>query len=148
MITRAARVLSMVLLLFVAVTAVAGGVLLILGGLDPTLGSVFVPPASYLERSPFTSYAFPGLLLIVLVAAPHAAAFVSTVRSGGRAALLTATSGFACIIWIFVQMIYIPFSWLQATYFVIGLLELGFALLTLGVLARHWPEEDEALIER
>ena len=45
--------------------------------------------------------------------------------------------GYACLIWIFVQMIYIPFSFLQALYFTIGLFELGLSLVVLGILARR-----------
>ncbi|HEY8911844.1 MAG TPA: hypothetical protein VIM54_00795 [Lacisediminihabitans sp.] len=37
------------------------------------------------------------------------------------------------LIWIFVQMIFIPFSPLQVAYIVIGMLEVGLLLVLLGL---------------
>ena len=95
---------------------------------------MLVPPGGYLSGSPFTSYLLPGLALIVLVAAPHAWAFAAMLRRSAASEFLSSAAGFACLIWIFVQMIYIPFSPLQAVYFVLGLLEVGLTLVALGVL--------------
>ena len=50
-----------------------------------------------------------------------------------------AVAGCGILIWIFVQMIIIPFSFLQAAYFGAGLLELVLALLLLDVLHPRWP---------
>lgn len=131
---RITRVALLSSLAFVAVTALAGGLALILGSLSPALGTVLVPPGGYLSGSPFASYLLPGVTLIVLVAAPHAWAFVAVLRRSAASEFLSGASGFACLIWIFVQMIYIPFSPLQAVYFVLGLLEIGLTLIALGVL--------------
>lgn len=49
---------------------------------------------------------------------------------------LTAVAGFGLLIWIFVQMMFIPFSPLQAIYFAAGLAEVGFVLLGLGLVRR------------
>ncbi|MGN6220837.1 MAG: hypothetical protein ACTHNQ_15150 [Microbacterium sp.] len=131
---RIARVTLLILQAFVAVTALAGGVVLVLGSTNPDLGSVLVPPDAYLAGSPFASYLVPGLLLIVGVAGVHAAAFVTVLVSSRWAMPLSAAAGFGCLIWIFVQMIYIPFSALQAVYFALGLAELAFAMVLLGVV--------------
>lgn len=132
--SRTARAVLLCALAFVAVTALAGGIALIIGSWDASLGSVLVPPGDYLAGSPFTSYALPGVALIALVSAPHGLAFVALLRRRAAAEFLAAAAGFSCLIWIFVQMIYIPFSLLQAAYFAIGLLELGLTMLLLGVL--------------
>lgn len=119
---------------FVALTAFAGGAALIVGSLIPGLGSVLVPPADYLQGSPFTSYALPGLVLLIVVGGSQAIASVACAVRWPWAPAAIAVAGFSCLIWIFVQMIFIPFSPLQAAYFVLGLLELGLLLLALGVL--------------
>lgn len=130
---RLARIALLSSLAFVAVTALAGGLALILGSISPTLGTVLIPPDDYLAGSPFDSYVVPGLALAVLVAGPQAAAFVAVLRRHRASESMAAGAGFACLIWIFVQMIYIPFSPLQAIYFLLGLLELGLTLVLLGV---------------
>ena len=38
------------------------------------------------------------------------------------------------LVWIFIQMIYIPFSFLQLTYFALGIAELAAVLVQLDVL--------------
>ena len=131
---RTARMALLITQAFVAVTASAGGLALILGSVNPSWGLVLVPPAEYLEGSPFTSYTIPGLLLIVGVAGVHVAAFVLTLSGSRWAAPLSAAGGFACLIWIFVQMLYIPFSILQALYFAVGMGELGLTMVMLGIL--------------
>ena len=131
---RIARVALLSLQAFVAITALLGGSALIIGSVVPGLRSVLVPPDDYLAGSPFSSYLVPGVLLIVLVSALHAVGFWA-LKSGSRwATLLAATGGFACLIWIAVQMIFIPFSFLQALYFAIGLAEVGLTMVLLGIL--------------
>lgn len=131
---RIARIALLSSLAFVAVTALAGGVVLILGSLSQDVPYTIVPSGDYLSGSPFGSYLLPGLALIALVAAPHGWAFSALLRRRPAAEFLSSAAGFACLIWIFVQMVYIPFSPLQAVYFVLGLLELGLTLLLLGVV--------------
>jgi hypothetical protein len=133
---RLARITLLSAQAFVAITALAGGLALIVGSLDPDRVPVIVPPREYLAGSPFSSYLVPGMSLIVLVAGVHAAAFVTTIARSRWAMPLAAAGGFACLIWIFIQMIYIPFSVLQALYFAVGLIELGVTMLLLGILTR------------
>jgi len=118
---------------FVALTAFAGGAALIVGSLVPALSTVLVPPADYLLNSPFASYALPGLVLFLVVGGSQAFASIACAVRWPWAPAAIAVAGFSCLIWIFVQMIFIPFSPLQAVYFILGLLELGLLLLALGV---------------
>jgi hypothetical protein len=119
----------------VALTAVAGGVALILGASIPSLSSVLVPPDAYLEGSPFASYVVPGILLAVVLGGVHAIAFVAVMRRTRYDFFLAAAAGFAALIWIFVQMLFIPLSFLQAIYFVCGLAEVGLVMVLLGLFA-------------
>jgi hypothetical protein len=127
------RLALLVVQSFVAVTAIAGGVALVIGSLYPTLSTALIPPPEYLEGSPFDSYLIPGLTLAVVLGGVHLAAFVFVRLWNRFAMLVAAAAGYAALIWIFVQMIVIPFSFLQTVYFAAGLLELGLVLLLLGV---------------
>lgn len=128
------RILLLLLTAFVALTALAGGAVLAASALVPEWQTLLSPPASYLEGSPFDSYLLPGLALAGVLGGVHLVAFVLLLRRSRWAVLSTTVAGHAALIWIFVQMIYIPFSFLQAVYFAAGLAELGLVLLALGVL--------------
>jgi hypothetical protein len=131
---RVARVPLLIFTAIVGLTAVAGGAALILGSLSPSTGFAIVPSADYLEGSPFDSYIIPGFILAVVLGGVHIAAFVLLLRRHRRSLLGATVAGFDALIWIFVQMVWIPFSFLQPAYFAIGLAELGFTLLAFGVL--------------
>jgi hypothetical protein len=133
---RGIRLALLIVLGFVTLTALAGGVALMAGALNPDLATMLSPPAEYLEGSPFDSYLVPGLALAVVLGGIHLVAFVLVFRTAPFAAFAAAAAGYAALIWIFVQMIVIPFSFLQAVYFAAGLLELGLVLLALGVHRR------------
>ena len=120
----------------VAITAVAGGVALVVGATVPALSTVLVPPAEYLEGSPFTSYAVPGILLAVVIGGTHALAFVTLARRTRWGPFLSAATAFGILIWIFVQMLVIPFSPLQAVYFAAGIGEAGLLMVYLGLFDR------------
>ena len=64
--TRWIRIVLAVLAAFIGITAVAGGVALIVGAATSTSGGA-IPDAAYLGGSPFTSYIVPGLVLAVVV---------------------------------------------------------------------------------
>ncbi|GAB5079104.1 hypothetical protein [Arthrobacter sp. AD-310] len=139
------RIVLLVLLGFTAATSIISGlVMLVQTWLGP--GAVALPPEAslplwLLQDSPFESYLVPGLILTVVVGGTHLAAFVLTLRRSHPARFVTAVAAFAILIWIFVQMVFIPFSALQALYFAVGLAELGFLLLSLGLLAGHGPAD-------
>lgn len=116
----------------VVLTSAAGGLALMLG---PSVGSLGItPPPGYLEGTPFGSYVAPGLILFVVVGGTHLLAFVLLLRRRPWAPAASAVAGCGILVWIFVQMVIIPFSFLQAVYFGAGLLELVLVLLLLGVL--------------
>ena len=118
----------------VGMTALAGGLALIFGALNPQAGSVITPPVSYLADTPFASYVVPGLLLAGLIGGVHLAALGMGWRRQRWSIFAAAVAAFAMLIWIFVQMIFIPFSFLQAVYFVAGIAEAGLVMLALGIL--------------
>lgn len=132
---RAVHLAALVSTGFTTLSAAAGGIALIWGSLDPAADSVILPPPEYLQGSPFASYLVPGIALLLGIAATHGIAFVMLVRRSRWAFVVLAGVGYACLVWIFVQMTIIPFSPLQALYFGIGCLEIGLALLAAGV----WP---------
>src|SRR5215204_5533786 len=127
---RAARQFARIGLLiteaFVALTAIAGGTALIFGALLPQTVTAISPPDEYLVGTPFASYLVPGIMLAAVVGDLHAVAFVLELRWSGWRLLGAATASVALLIWVFVQMIFIPFSFLQAVYFAAGLAEFGF----------------------
>jgi len=131
---QATRTTLLIVEAFVAVTAVAGGLALMLGALMPDLSTIITPPAEYLEGSPFSSYLVPGLVLALVLGGANAIAFVLLMQRRPSALFAAATAGYAALIWIFVQMMIIPFSVLQAVYFMAGAVELGLVLLLLGLL--------------
>lgn len=135
-----ARTILLILTAFVAVTAFLGGLALTLGALVPSMATVLSPPPDYLVGTPFTSYLLPGLTLALVVGGSHAVAFMLLLRRHPRADLLTSVAAFGVLIWIFIQMIYIPFSVLQAVYFAAGLAEVGLVMLRLGLLATSATE--------
>lgn len=105
------------------------------------LATVLSPPLEYLEGSPFGSYLVPGIILAVVLGAVHLAVFVLVLRRHDRWVLGGAIAGFDALTWIFVQMVFIPFSFLQAFHFACGLAEVGLVMLALGVLipVKHHP---------
>jgi hypothetical protein len=133
----AARMPLLILQSLVAVTAFAGGAALIAGSVYPGARAAIVPPAEYLDGSPFASYLIPGLILACVLGGVHLLAFLMLLRRHRWSPFVSAVAGFDALIWIFVQMVIIPFSVLQAVYFLAGLAEIGFVMLGLGVLQPH-----------
>jgi hypothetical protein len=131
---RATRITLLVVEAFVAVTAFAGGFALVVGAMMPDVSMVITPPMEYLEGSPFSSYLVPGLVLALVLGGIHAIAFALLWRRSAWSRFAGATAGYTALIWIFVQMMIIPFSFLQAVYFIAGAVELGLVMLLLGLL--------------
>lgn len=119
---------------YVAVTSILGGTVLVVGAFLPDRFSTITPPTAYLDGSPFTSYLVPGLVLALVVGGLNAFGFVMLLRRRPLALFAAAASGYAVLIWIFVQMTIIPFSVLQAVYFFTGAIELGLVLILLGIV--------------
>ncbi|GAA2449065.1 hypothetical protein GCM10009857_11410 [Agromyces soli] len=118
---------------FIGITAAAGGFALVVGALSDELTTALSPPEEYLAGSPFGSYLVPGLILALGLGGVHLVAFVALLRRAGTALIVAAVAGYMTLIWIFVQMMVIPFSPLQLVYFGLGAVELGLVLLLLGL---------------
>ncbi|MGN6272830.1 MAG: hypothetical protein ACTHMQ_07035 [Protaetiibacter sp.] len=129
-----ARVALIVLHGFVAVTALGGGTALVAGAVDARLATVLTPPLAYLDGSPFSSYLVPGFLLGGVIGGTHLVAAGAQLMRSPYALAWSAAGAFGILIWIFVQMVYIPFSLLQLAYFAIGIAQCGLVMLALGLI--------------
>lgn len=121
----------------VGLSAVAGGLALVIGAVTSSPSGGIVPDTTYLIGSPFASYLVPGVLLALVVGGTHILAMLLVGRSAPAGPFAGAVAGFGLLIWIFVQMMFVPFSVLQAVYFAAGLAELGLVLLGLGLFHRR-----------
>jgi hypothetical protein len=113
---------------FQAVSAIVGGLgILVADGLGM--------PTTFLEGGPFTSFLWPGLILLIVVGGTQGLAAGLLLRHRESALLWSAVAGFAMIIWIFVETVMIGgFSWLQALYFITGMAQLVLVLALLGIV--------------
>src|SRR3954454_20431425 len=96
----------LVLQALVGLTALGGGAALILGTINPQLGTVLTPAAAYLEGSPFSSYLLPGLLLAVVVGGTQICAFVLGLTRSALGLPAAAAAAIGLLIWVFVQMMF------------------------------------------
>lgn len=108
--------------LFLALTAVAGGIALIAG--------VIKMPLSALAGSPFTDFTVPGILLTAIVGGTSLLAAWLVHRGLGLGAQVSAVAGGAIIIFEIVEWNIIGFQWLQALYIGVGVAILALAVWT------------------
>ncbi|HUL54165.1 MAG TPA: hypothetical protein VLT83_12215 [Opitutaceae bacterium] len=94
--SRAARISAIVLNVFLAITAVGGGLGLLTGA--------NAPPVAALGRSPFKSYLIPGLALVILVGGSAAIAATLLVRRHRFARPATLVSAAAIILFEAVEI--------------------------------------------
>lgn len=112
--------------LFVFISAVAGAVGLIGGGINI--------PLSLIEGSVFSSYLIPGLILGFIIGGTSLLALIAVWKKNRFAADLSAIAGFGLVIWIFVEMYVIRAShWSHALYFACGMAILLFSFLLRSV---------------
>jgi hypothetical protein len=119
---------------FVALTALAGGITLIVAALMNVGAGVVAPDISYLDGSPFHSYLVPGILLTGLIGGTQSIALALVAQRNANALVATIVAALGLNIWVFVELVYIPFSFLQVIYFAASLGEIGLATLGLGLL--------------
>jgi hypothetical protein len=113
------RTLVGVLCLLVGLTALGGGVSLVL---YPD-GSRTQLPLALLRHSPFTTYLVPGLLLSLIVGLGNTIAGVVALRGGARARALALLGGGALLVWIVSEMLLLRTThWLQVVYLCLGAL--------------------------
>jgi hypothetical protein len=95
LIQKTLNVVLIVLTLFLALTAVVGGIAL-LAGLN-------TPPVAMLQGSPFRDYTVPGLALTVIVGGSALLAALLLLRKSKYATLLAATAGAIIMFFEFVE---------------------------------------------
>ena len=105
------------------------------GGIGMVVTNGLGMPLSALEGSPFTSFAVPAAVLIVVVAGTQALATVLLAARRESALVWTAVAGIGMLVWIFVETIVIRGgSFLQVLYFTTGIAQLVLVLALLGVV--------------
>jgi hypothetical protein len=124
---RLARWTLLIVTAFNALSAVGGGIAVVATG---GMGM----PVSMLAGGPFTSFALPGVILLVVVGGTQTTALVLLLARRAPALLWAAIAGFGMVIWIFVETgIIAGISALQVIYFVTGILQLALVLALLGI---------------
>ena len=126
-----ARIIAIVLLVFLGVTALAGSIPMILHphGTSTTL------PLSTLENSPFRTYLVPGILLFGANGVLALAIFWILLRRSSRYALLTTFQGCILLAWLIAECWLLEIVvWLHYFYGVIAV-----ALIACGLILRHEP---------
>jgi hypothetical protein len=96
--TSAVTVTLVVLELLVAAAALYGGI-----GL--AAGNLIGMPDEWLVGTPFTSWLWPGVFLLLVVAVPMVAAAMLELRGSPRAAVVSVLAGAAQVAWIAVQLL-------------------------------------------
>lgn len=117
-----------ILTMFNALSAIGGGI-----GILATNGLGM--PASFLASGPFTTFLWPGLILLVVIGGSQALAAWLLIARRESALFWSAVAGFGMLIWIFTETGMIRgISWLQVLYFATGALQLVLVLALLGIV--------------
>lgn len=107
------RHLLLAVLIFNSLSAIGGGLGLIVGVLDPSL--------SWLEGTIFPDYVIPGILLAGVVGGSALAAVIEQSAKKPYATGTALLSGFIMCAWIVNQIAFTQqYSWLQLIYFTLG----------------------------
>lgn len=114
---KALRILLIILTFFLSITAVLGGITLMVG--------FYAPPLDYLQGSIFTSFTVPGLALSLLVGGGALLAAILLLRKNKYATLFAAAAGIMIMFFEFVEMLVIgspagPARFMQVFYFGLG----------------------------
>ncbi len=126
---RALRVTLLVVAGFNLASAVAGMIGLTVGG---GMGL----PLEWLDGTPFASYAWPGVILGVVVGGMQALAVIAQYRRYALVWGLHVAAGLVMMIWIVVELaMLLVWSPLHGIYFATGLVQTVLAVLALGA----WP---------
>ena len=119
---------AMVLADFNALSAVGGGIAILL---TDGLGM----PASMLAGSPFSSFTWPAVILILVIGGSQAVAAVLLIARREAALVASAIAGLGMLVWIFTETgIIAGISWLQILYFATGLAQVALVIALLGVV--------------
>jgi hypothetical protein len=118
---------ELALVAFSALSAVGGGVGMLLPG---AIGL----PTSMLEGSPFASFTVPALILLAVIGGTQTTALVLALRRRSSTLVWIVIAGFALAIWIFVEIAMVGFGALQAVYFAVALAQLALVFALLGLV--------------
>jgi hypothetical protein len=115
--TRIERITIEVLASFIGISAVAGGIGLVGGGLPL--------PLEWLADTPFSSYAIPGLILGGIVGGSAVVAAVLLLRGHPLGVLVSLGAGLIQVGWIIGELVLVGTPglvalWLQVLYFAVG----------------------------
>lgn len=116
--------LGIALQLFVAVMAVPIGLMMIVDANGSPLGI----PHDWIADTPFASFLVPGIFLLLVNGLGQLAGAILAITRHWLAPWVMGALGVGLLIWIVVQVLMIPFSFLQPVIFAIGLVE-GFVAL-------------------
>jgi len=106
------------------------------GMIGLTVGGGMGLPLEWLDGTPFASYAWPGVILGVVVGGMQALAVIAQYRRYALVWGLHVAAGLVMMIWIVVELaMLLVWSPLHGIYFVTGLLQTVLAVLALGA----WP---------
>jgi hypothetical protein len=131
---------------FVALTAVIGGIA-VAAGIDKF-------PAGWLIGTPFNSYLIPGLILAFVVGGSATASAVAALRRPDVGALTSTLAGATLLGWLAGERLILPaaafppgFSWLENIYIGVGLAMLAPGLTVLWAERnRHFPPKGGRLV--
>ena len=136
-----ARNILLILLSFLALSAIGGGGALIISPSGKLLGGL---PLSILERSPFHNFLFPGIILFLVLGvfpgllvfallkkpASHLAERINFFKDMHWSWSFSIYQAFALIIWIQVETIFVQgVGWLQTFYMLLAIPIIFVALL-------------------
>jgi hypothetical protein len=122
---------AIILLIFNGISAISGGLMLIL---DPDGSSLGMPSDMIimLGNSPFRNFLIPGIILFIMNGISSFAASIPVIHRTKNYHLFAIYQGCVLTIWIAIQIYFIPtFHFLQITY---GLM--GMVMIILGILLR------------
>lgn len=114
------RIALLITQAFLALNAMAGGLLLMLA---PD-GSLLQLPRDFMHSALFADFFWPGAILFSVLGLGHLAGFVLTLRRSSLAARAALVLGAGTLIWIGVQVLMTDLFWLQGLIAALGLLEL------------------------
>ncbi len=124
------RIVLIVVDLFAALTAIAGGVALIAG--------VIQFPLEWLQSTPFSSYTIPGLILAIIVGGSALVATATMLTGRSFGVIASQAAGFIIAGWTVGEVAMLGYvSWLQPFMFVVGLVTIGLAVWLWMVEFRH-----------
>lgn len=114
------RIMLLIVQGFLALNAMAGGILLMLA---PD-GSLLQLPRDFMHSTLFADFFWPGMILFSVIGLGHLLGFVLTLRRSALAARAALMLGAGTLFWIGVQVLMTELFWLQGLIAALGLLEM------------------------